>query len=109
MTFLRNIWNDEQGQDLIEYARERISRELVASGAPAGVSGKVSHHMADASLPACSSANACPIVGSPEETRPVSRPGQARHHQRTRLRRLRRLRHQIELRVGATARNRIRP
>ena len=44
----------------------------------------------------------------PPQARQVPRSGQARRHQRTRLRRLRRLRRQIQLRVGRTGRNRIR-
>ncbi len=39
----------------------------------------------------------------------VSRSGQARHHQRAGLRGLRRLRREVELRVGAAARDRVRP
>ena len=43
------------------------------------------------------------------QARPISRPRQARLHQRARLRRLRRLRRQVELRLGAAARDRVRP
>jgi indolepyruvate ferredoxin oxidoreductase len=45
----------------------------------------------------------------PSQARHVSRSRQTRHHQRTRLRGLRRLRRQVQLRVGAAARHRIRP
>ncbi len=44
-----------------------------------------------------------------EEARQVPGSGQARRHQRARLRRLRRLRHQVELRVGRAGRDGIRP
>ena len=46
---------------------------------------------------------------APEEARQVSRSGEARGHQRARLRRLRRLRDQVELRVGRAGRDRVRP
>ena len=45
----------------------------------------------------------------PAQARPISRPRQARLHQRARLRRLRRLRRQVQLRLGAAAGDRIRP
>ena len=43
------------------------------------------------------------------QARQVSRSRQARHHQRTGLRRLRRLRREVELRLGAAARDRVGP
>ena len=43
------------------------------------------------------------------QARPISRSRQARLHQRRGLRRLRRLRRQVELRLGAAARDRVRP
>ena len=46
---------------------------------------------------------------APEEARQVSRSGEARGHQRARLRGLRRLRRQVELRVGRAGRDRVRP
>ncbi len=46
---------------------------------------------------------------APAEARQVSRSGQARGHQRARLRGLRRLRRQVELRVGRAGRDRVRP
>ena len=45
----------------------------------------------------------------PPQARPVPRSGQARRHQRARLRGLRRLRRAVELRVGAAARHRVGP
>ena len=45
----------------------------------------------------------------PPEARHVPRSRQARHHQRTGLRGLRRLRREVELRLGAAAGNRVRP
>ena len=45
----------------------------------------------------------------PPQARPVPRSGQARRHQRARLRGLRRLRRAVELRVGAAARDRMGP
>ena len=45
----------------------------------------------------------------PPQARPVPRSGQARRHQRARLRGLRRLRRAVELRVGAAARHRMGP
>ena len=44
-----------------------------------------------------------------QEARQVSRSGEARGHQRARLRRLRRLRDQVELRFGRAGRDRVRP
>ena len=46
---------------------------------------------------------------APPQARPVPRPGQARRHQRARLRGLRRLRRAVELRLGAAARDRMGP
>ena len=45
----------------------------------------------------------------PPQARRLSRSRQARHHQRARLRGLRRLRRAVELRLGAAARDRVRP
>ena len=45
----------------------------------------------------------------PPQARQVPRSGEARRHQRARLRRLRRLRRQVELRVGRAGRDRVRP
>ena len=45
----------------------------------------------------------------PAQARRLSRSGQARRHQRTRLRGLRRLRRAVELRVGPAGRDRVRP
>ena len=45
----------------------------------------------------------------PPQARPVPRSGQARRHQRAGLRGLRRLRREVELRLGAAARDRVRP
>ena len=45
----------------------------------------------------------------PPQARQVPRSGEARRHQRAGLRRLRRLRRQVELRVGRAGRDRIRP
>ena len=46
---------------------------------------------------------------APPQARPVPRSGQARRHQRARLRGLRRLRRAVELRLGAAARDRMGP
>ncbi len=51
----------------------------------------------------------CGREAPPPQARHVPRSGQARRHQRAGLRRLRRLRREVELRVGAAAGNRIRP
>jgi len=41
MTFLRNIWNDEQGQDLIEYGLLIGIITVAAMGAIAAIGPKV--------------------------------------------------------------------
>ena len=64
-------------------------------------------------VPGVSSADLRPDLrrreAPPPQARHVPRSGQARHHQRSGLRRLRRLRRQIELRVGAAAGDRMGP
>ncbi len=45
----------------------------------------------------------------PQKARHVPRPGKARHHQRARVRGLRRLWRKVQLRLGAAARNRVWP
>ena len=51
----------------------------------------------------------CRRKAAPAQARQVSGSAQARRHQRSGVRRLRRLRRQIQLRVGAAAGNRVRP
>ena len=42
MTFLRNLWNDEQGQDLIEYTLLMAFVALASAALFIGAGGKIS-------------------------------------------------------------------
>src|SRR6516164_3561096 len=92
----------------------QIARQVAAAGAhhpsprspdpdPAGARGDLRRHRADL-RPDLRRREA-----PPQEARAFPRSRQARDHQRTGLRRLRRLRRQIELRLGAAARDRMGP
>ena len=59
MTFLRNLWNDEQGQDLIEYtllmafvALASAALFIGAGGSVKGIWGTTSSTLANAALAA---------------------------------------------------------
>ena len=43
MTFLRNLWNDEQGQDLIEYTLLMAFVALASAALFLGAGGKISN------------------------------------------------------------------
>ncbi len=68
-----------------------------------GAGGNPGRHGADLRSDLCGG------KAPPPQAAHVSRSGQARHHQRTGLRRLRRLRRQVELRLGAAAGDRVGP
>ncbi len=63
MTFLRNFWNDEQGQDLIEYTLLLAFVALASAAIFIGAGGSVKGIWAVTSNQ-LSSANASAIAGS---------------------------------------------
>ena len=108
------------GRGRADRRRHRRAREIYPSGTdwPPGLDG------APPRRPRCGATRFARIEGRhradlrpdlrrreapPPQARPLSRPAAARRHQRSGVRRLRRLRREIELRLGRAGRDRVRP